>query len=128
MALLSKIFTTKDGDFLWLKTKRAPVGQASRLSTDDNENVGVGFIQPERSLPLNTLKDILEKIDLEEGYKSLTKREMKIITLYYLEGYKDEEIAKIYGLSQQAINYVKKKGINKLKSLLSFPRKWESRK
>ena len=65
---------------------------------------------------------------LEEGYKFLTEREKQIICSYYLEGYKDEEIAKIYGLTQQAINYVKKRGINKLKSLLSFPRKWESRK
>jgi len=32
-----------------------------------------------------------------------------------LEGYKDEEIAKFYTLTQQAINYIRKKGINKLK-------------
>jgi len=64
---------------------------------------------------LNALKDILEKIDLEEGYKRLTKREKKIITLYYLEGYKDEEIAKIYGVCQQSINESRQNGINKLK-------------
>ena len=63
---------------------------------------------------MNTLKDILEKIDLEEGYERLTKREMKIITLYYLEGYKDEEIATFYGISQQAVNKSRKKGLNKL--------------
>ena len=77
---------------------------------------------------MERLEDILQKNNLEEGYKLLTEREKKIITLYYLEGYKDEEIAKIYGLTQQAINYVKKRGINKLKSLLSFSRKGESRK
>lgn len=64
---------------------------------------------------MNTLKDILEKINLEEGYERLTEREKKIINLYYLEGYKDEEIAKLYTLTQQAINYIRKKGINKLK-------------
>lgn len=69
---------------------------------------------------MNTLKDILEKINLEEGYERLTEREKKIINLYYLEGYKDQEIAKFYGLTQQAINYIKKKGINKLKIFYIF--------
>jgi len=69
----------------------------------------------ERSPLLNALKDILEKIDLEEGYERLTKREKKIITLYYLEGYKDEEIAKLYGICQQSINESRQNGINKLK-------------
>lgn len=64
---------------------------------------------------MNKLKNILINIDLEKGYKLLTKREKNIIILYYLEGYKDEEIAKLYGITQQAINYIKKKGINKLK-------------
>jgi len=65
---------------------------------------------------LNTLKDILEKIDLEEGYERLTKREKKIINLYYLKGYKDEEIAVFYNLTRQAVNYIRNKGINKLKT------------
>ena len=77
---------------------------------------------------MNTLKDILEETNLDQGYKLLTEREKKVISLYYLEGYKDEEIAKIYGLTQQAINYIKKRGINKLKLLFSFPRKGGSRK
>jgi len=65
---------------------------------------------------MNTLKNILINIDLEKGYDRLTKRERNIISLYYLQGYKDEEISKFYGLTQQAINYIKKKGINKLKT------------
>lgn len=64
---------------------------------------------------MNALKDILEKIDLVEGYKRLTKREKKIITLYYLEGYKDEEIAKLYGINRQNVNRQRKRGISKLK-------------
>jgi len=64
---------------------------------------------------MNVLENILEKNNLEEGYKHLTKREKKVINLYYLEGYKDEEIAVFYNLTQQTINYVRKKGINKLK-------------
>ncbi len=65
---------------------------------------------------MNALKDILEKIDLVEGYKRLTKREKKIINLYYLKGYKDEEIAVFYNLTRQAVNYIRNKGINKLKT------------
>jgi len=64
---------------------------------------------------LNVLENILIKNDLEEGFNLLSKRERNIITLYYLAGYTDEEIAKLYTLTQQAINYIRKKGINKLK-------------
>ena len=64
---------------------------------------------------MNTLEKILQNNNLEEGYNLLTKRERKIINLYYLDGYKDEEIANFYGLTRQAINYIRKKGINKLK-------------
>ncbi len=64
---------------------------------------------------MNKLENVLIKIDLEKGYKLLTKREKNIIILYYLEGYKDEEIAKIYGVCQQSVNESRKKGIKKLK-------------
>ena len=64
---------------------------------------------------MNRLENILIEIDLEKGYARLTQRERKIISLYYLEGYKDEEIAIFYDLTRQAINYIRKKGINKLK-------------
>jgi RNA polymerase sigma factor for flagellar operon FliA len=63
---------------------------------------------------LDRLEKILIEINLEKGYYLLTKRERKIINLYYLEGYKDEEIARFYGISQQAVNKSRKKGINKL--------------
>ncbi len=64
---------------------------------------------------MDRLENILIEIDLEKGYERLTQRERKIINLYYLEGYKDEEIATFYDLTRQAINYIRKKGINKLK-------------
>jgi RNA polymerase sigma factor for flagellar operon FliA len=63
---------------------------------------------------MNTLENILIEINLEKGYHLLTKREKKVINLYYLEGYKDEEIARFCGISQQAVNKSRKKGINKL--------------
>ena len=64
---------------------------------------------------LNTLENILQEVDMEIGYQLLTQRESKIISLYYLEGYRDEEIAKIYGVCQQVINRLRGKGIAKLK-------------
>jgi len=64
---------------------------------------------------LNTLENILINIELGKGYERLTKREKKVINLYYLEGYKDEEIAKIYGVCRQSVNESRQKGIKKLK-------------
>jgi len=69
----------------------------------------------ERRILLDRLENILLNNNLEESYNLLTKRERKIINLYYIEGYKDAEIAKLYTLTQQAINYIRNKGINKLK-------------
>jgi len=64
---------------------------------------------------LTILKTILLENNLENGLSLLTQREQEIISLYYLEGYKDEEIAKIYGVCQQSVNESRKKGIKKLK-------------
>ena len=64
---------------------------------------------------MNTLENILREVDMERGYQLLTLRERNIISLYYLEGYKDEEIAAFYGITQQVINRLRRKGINKLK-------------
>jgi len=66
-------------------------------------------------MSLDRLENILLNNNLEESYNLLTKREKNIINLYYLEGYKDKEIAIFYDLTRQAINYIRKKGINKLK-------------
>jgi len=64
---------------------------------------------------VNTLEKILQNNNLEEAHKLLTKREINIISLYYLEGYRDEEIAKIYGVCRQSVNESRQKGIKKLK-------------
>jgi RNA polymerase sigma factor (sigma-70 family) len=64
---------------------------------------------------LNRLENILVGIDLKEEYTNLTKREKNVINLYYLEGYTDEEIAKIYGVCRQSVNESRKKGMKKLK-------------
>ena len=66
---------------------------------------------------MSKLENILQKNDLEKGYQLLTKREKKIISLYYLEGYTDEEIARFYGVCQQVINRLRRKGMVKLKNI-----------
>jgi len=69
---------------------------------------------------LDRLENILINIDLEKGYERLTKREKKVINLYYLEGYKEEEIARFYGISRQIITRLRRKGITKLKKFKFF--------
>ena len=64
---------------------------------------------------MNTLENILQEVDMERGYQLLTPREKNIINLYYLEGYKDAEIARLYGVCQQSVNESRQKGIKKLK-------------
>ena len=69
---------------------------------------------------MSKLENVLEKNNLEKGYQLLTEREKKIISLYYLEGYTDEEIATFYGINQQNVNRQRKRGIAKLKIIKSF--------
>ena len=69
---------------------------------------------------LNTLKNILINVELEKGYARLTQRERKIISLYYLEGYKDKEIASHYGVTRQNIFKIRKNGMIKLKKKIIF--------
>ena len=69
---------------------------------------------------MSKLENILQKNNLEEGYQLLTEREKKIISLYYLEGYTDEEIATFYGINQQNVNRQRKRGIVKLKIIKFF--------
>ena len=64
---------------------------------------------------MDRLENILLNNNLEESYNLLTKRERNIISLYYLEGYKDDEIARLYGINRQNINRQRKRGISKLK-------------
>ena len=58
---------------------------------------------------MTILKTILLENNLENGLSLLTQREQEVISLYYIEGYKDEEIAKIYGICQQSVNESRKK-------------------
>ena len=64
---------------------------------------------------MNRLENILQNNNLEAGFNLLTKREKDIITLYYLEGYIDREIASHYKVTRENIYKLRKNGLNKLK-------------
>jgi RNA polymerase sigma factor (sigma-70 family) len=64
---------------------------------------------------LDRLENILQKNNLKEGFNLLTKKEKEIITLYYLEGYIDKEIASYYKVTRENIYKLRKNGLNKLK-------------
>ena len=64
---------------------------------------------------MDRLENILINVELGKCYERLTIRERNIISLYYLEGYKDEEIARLYGINRQNVNRQRKRGILKLK-------------
>ena len=64
---------------------------------------------------MDRLENILREVDMERGYQLLTKREKKVINLYYLEGYIDREIAFRYKVTRENICKLRKNGLNKLK-------------
>jgi len=64
---------------------------------------------------MDKLENILQNNNLEEGYNFLTNKEKDIITLYYLEGYIDKEIASYYKVTRENIFKLRKNGLNKLK-------------
>ena len=64
---------------------------------------------------MNALENILREVNMERGYQLLTLRERDIISLYYLEGYKDKEIASYYKVTRENICKLRKNGLKKLK-------------
>jgi len=72
-------------------------------------------LNQERRILLERLENILQSNNLEEGFNLLTKREKDIITLYYLDGYIDREIASHYKVTRENIYKLRKNGLNKLK-------------
>ena len=64
---------------------------------------------------MDTLENILININLEKGYERLTIKERNIISLYYLQGYIDKEIASHYKVTRENVCKLRKNGLNKLK-------------
>lgn len=62
-------------------------------------------------------KDIKFNIVIELNLDSLTELQKKVIICRYYYGYSDVEIAKILGISRQAVNKLRNRGIEKLRTL-----------
>lgn len=48
-------------------------------------------------------KDLLVREALEQAFAMMTKRQKEVVRYYYIEGLTGKEIAKLYGISQQAV-------------------------
>ena len=71
---------------------------------EDDEN------QPETNMSFISVFD--------EMTNKLSKREQKIIRLYFEYGYKEREIAQIINISQQLVSYLKNKAIKTMKEYI----------
>lgn len=62
------------------------------------------------------LEDLVEDPDLYNSIQLLTDRQKTLLNLIFIEGMKDTEIAKLLGVSQQAVTKAKKKMLTKLRN------------
>ena len=61
--------------------------------------------------------DLQDNIDFKVILGSLTELQKKVIIFKYYYEYSDNEIAKMLGISRQAVNRLKNRGIEKLRNL-----------
>ena len=59
-----------------------------------------------------------QKILLYDALESLGSREKSIVKLIYLAGFTENEIAEVYGVSQQRVHQIKERALQKCKSQL----------
>ena len=59
-----------------------------------------------------------QKILLYDALESLGNREKSIIKLIYLTGFTENEIAEVYGVSQQRVHQIKERALQKCKTKL----------
>ena len=61
-------------------------------------------------------RDWLEEISFRDAVKSLGEREKKILTLRFLSGRTQTEVAKEIGISQAQVSRLEKNALNKIKN------------
>ncbi|WP_061811041.1 sigma-70 family RNA polymerase sigma factor [Rossellomorea vietnamensis] len=66
----------------------------------------------------STLMECLENEELLQAYKTLTEKQKHILDLAYVQERSDTQIARMQGVSQQAISKTHRKALRKLKSIL----------
>ena len=67
----------------------------------------------------NTIENDLRILDIQQLINQLKEEDRQIIILYYWWGYKDAEIGEMLSLSQQVVNYQRKKAIRIIKEEIS---------
>lgn len=67
----------------------------------------------------NTIENYIDKMIIWENIKKLKEEDRRIIILYYWWGYKDVEIGEMLSLSQQVVNYRRKKAAQIMKKEIS---------
>ena len=67
---------------------------------------------------INGLENDLRDMEIQECLNQLKEQERQIIVLYYWWGYKDAEIGELLCMSQQLINYKRKKAHLQIKEKL----------
>ncbi len=63
-----------------------------------------------------SIENYIDQLIMRECLNQLDSKNRQILLLYYWWGYRDAEIGKILGLSQQVVHYRRKKSIKKIKS------------
>jgi RNA polymerase sigma-70 factor (ECF subfamily) len=104
------IYTTVKGEILKELTKERRFQDNVSLISDDTLN----FIRC-REEQINRLE---ERLLVEKIMNHLKEEEKKILQLYYLDGYRYEEIAKVLQLSVAAVKKRRTRLMNKLRSHL----------
>ena len=62
--------------------------------------------------------NLIQKIEIDKAMIILNSREQTIIKMYYIDGYKEREIADRYNLTHQRINKIKSRALEKMKNFL----------
>lgn len=103
---LDSTVATKDGDM---------ISKYDIITLDNEDNTYDKFIQNEDNLQSHLNDELLIK-----SFCKLSKKQIKILNLFYLEEYTNKEIAKILGESEQTISYNHKSAIKKLKQSMQI--------
>lgn len=88
--------------------------KAQRIKYFQNGNVELSSVA-ELSEPI---KDINEKLSLENALKRLSDEEKEIIILYYASGYNSKEIGKILGLKDSTVRSKISRATAKIREML----------
>ncbi|AZK45957.1 RNA polymerase sigma factor [Paenibacillus lentus] len=71
-----------------------------------------------QNFSLSTFPDSITNDHLSKAFSSLTRRQQQIITYSYVLCYKDVEISRLLGISQQAVSKARNKALRRLRLII----------